>query len=370
MRAAPLVPHILTLGATTLGATVLVLIGFLWSASGAPVGSESRLVQSEHQVATSGTTLTVSLRQPTRPGGLLVAYIVSEHGGNSTLADDLGNTWTSAVGPTTAPDGMRAQTFYACVEAAGEEAITVTFETTLTRRAALYVHEYAGLDPLEPFGAAVAATGTSEAMEIGPLATETAGELLFIGAASNGSVSAFDLPGPWKARAGGHGDLTLDTTAGAPGPQSFTAVQSGSAWSLQLVAFRAKRHPRSAYPLEVGPTGRYLVDQQGRPFFITGDSPQALVVNLSRSEAEDFLANREAAGFNSIWVNLLCSTYTGGRPDGSTIDGVLPFTRPNDLSTPNEAYFARVDHILNRAAAHGMTVFLDPIETGSFLAVM
>jgi len=33
-------------------------------------------------------------------------------------------------------------------------------------------------------------------------------------------------------------------------------------------------------------------------------------------------------------VNLLCATYTGGRADGSTYDGIVPFT-PNDLATPN-----------------------------------
>jgi hypothetical protein len=33
-------------------------------------------------------------------------------------------------------------------------------------------------------------------------------------------------------------------------------------------------------------------------------------------------------------VNLLCATYTGGRADGSTDDGVVPFTTPNDLATP------------------------------------
>src|SRR5206468_2722112 len=32
-----------------------------------------------------------------------------------------------------------------------------------------------------------------------------------------------------------------------------------------------------AYPVRVGPTGRYLVDQNGVPFLITGESPQAMI---------------------------------------------------------------------------------------------
>ncbi len=82
------------------------------------------------------------------------------------------------------------------------------------------------------------------------------------------------------------------------------------------------------------------------PFLITGDSPQALTVNLSEAEADAFFADRQAAGFNLVWVNLLCATYTGGRPDGSTYDGIVPFTTPDDLATPNEAFFTRVDHML------------------------
>src|SRR5262249_17458135 len=38
--------------------------------------------------------------------------------------------------------------------------------------------------------------------------------------------------------------------------------------------------------------------------------------------------------------------------------------------TPNEAYFARVDRVIGLAAQHGLTVLLDPAETGSFLSVL
>jgi hypothetical protein len=124
------------------------------------------------------------------------------------------------------------------------------------------------------------------------------------------------------------------------------------------------------YPLKVGPTGRYLVDQHGRPFLIVGDSPQALIANVSPRQANRFFADREAAGFNSMWVNLLVDEYTGGRANGPTYDGITPFTRTGDLSTPNPAYFARVDEMLRLAARHRMVVFLDPIETGGWLTVL
>ena len=106
---------------------------------------------------------------------------------------------------------------------------------------------------------------------------------------------------------------------------------------------------------------------------IVGDSPQAMTVNLSVADAEKYLANRRAAGFNSAWVNLLCiicNSLAGGRADGTTYDGVRPFTTPGDLSTPNEAYFARVDRMVGLAAKYGIVLFLDPIETAGWLNIL
>ncbi len=128
-------------------------------------------------------------------------------------------------------------------------------------------------------------------------------------------------------------------------------------------------HP-PVYPLKIGPTGRYLVDRDGRPFLIVGDSPQALIADLTPKQADRFFADRQAAGFNSMWINLLCDDYTGGRADGATYDGIAPFTKPGDLSTPNPAYFARADEVIRLAAKHNLVVFLDPIETGGWLKVL
>jgi hypothetical protein len=127
---------------------------------------------------------------------------------------------------------------------------------------------------------------------------------------------------------------------------------------------------RVVYPLKVSTNRRYLVDQRNAPFLIVGDSPQALIGNLSVKDAAGFIANRRAAGFNALWVNLLCAKYTGCREDGTTFDGIKPFASRGDLATPNPAYFARADAIIRLAAKAGLVVFLDPIETGSWLTVL
>lgn len=125
-----------------------------------------------------------------------------------------------------------------------------------------------------------------------------------------------------------------------------------------------------AFPLHVSPTKRFLVDRDGTPFLVAGDSPQALFVDLSLDQAASFMASRQAAGFNTLWVNLLCNSYTGGRDDGSTVDGIEPFTSTGDIGTPNPAYFARMDAMLRIAAHDGLLIFLDPIEVGGWLPTL
>jgi hypothetical protein len=145
-------------------------------------------------------------------------------------------------------------------------------------------------------------------------------------------------------------------------------VVTALAWASSELSAKAGA---PVYPLTRSANGRYLVDQSNAPVLIMGDSPQALIVNLSEAEADMFFGDRNAFGFNTLWINLLCSTYTGGRADASTIDGLVPFTAKiagtssYDLAATNEAYFARVDRILNLASQHGLQVLLDPVETGT-----
>src|SRR5580658_3191883 len=126
-----------------------------------------------------------------------------------------------------------------------------------------------------------------------------------------------------------------------------------------------------SYPLKKSANDRYLVDQSNSPVMIVGDSPQSLFVNLTTNQAAMFFADRATFGYNTLWINLLCATYTGGRADASTLDGIVPFTAmiPStssyDLTTPNEAYFARVDQMIELAGEQGLEVLLDACETGS-----
>ena len=135
------------------------------------------------------------------------------------------------------------------------------------------------------------------------------------------------------------------------------------------------------YPLKVSANGRYLADQNNTPFLIAGDVPQPLVVMVSTADAATYFNDRQAHGFNAMWINVLSAGpyYYYSPDDGSTYDGIRPFTgylsgetdtAHYDLAQPNEAYFTRVDQMLPLAANHGMAVFLNPIETGQWVPTL
>jgi hypothetical protein len=113
-----------------------------------------------------------------------------------------------------------------------------------------------------------------------------------------------------------------------------------------------------------------LVDQNNSPFMIVGDSPHSLIGRMSKPEAEFYMANRQRYGINTLWVELLCNDKTACNADGTTFDGIPPFTIPRDISTPNSVYFQRVEDMLGIAATHGITILLDAVETDGWLTTL
>ena len=124
------------------------------------------------------------------------------------------------------------------------------------------------------------------------------------------------------------------------------------------------------FPLKASANNRYLVDQNNVPFLMVGDSPQALIANLPVADARIYLANRRRYGINALWVNLLCNWPDICHRDGTTFDGIAPFTDVGDISTPNPEYFKRVDDMLVAAASQGMVILLDPIETSGWMDIL
>jgi hypothetical protein len=126
-----------------------------------------------------------------------------------------------------------------------------------------------------------------------------------------------------------------------------------------------------SFATSVSGNHRYLLDQHGHPYLIVGDSAHSLSINLSTTEMNAYFADRQAHGFDSVLVQLICGQYTGNRNANSanfaTFDGITPFTTDGDISTPNPAYFSRMQAMAQLAENHGITLFLDPADTGQLL---
>src|SRR5215510_1752819 len=144
--------------------------------------------------------------------------------------------------------------------------------------------------------------------------------------------------------------------------------------SLALVA-QAAATP--AYSLRPSPNRRYLVDANGAPFLIIGDAPHSILAKLNNADATTYLTDRGNRGFNALWIELLCDSYTFGYGDegtpnyGRDVNGNNPFTATlaggyYDLTTPNEAYWSHVDFIVQTAAAHGLQCLFTPLDQGGW----
>ena len=125
-----------------------------------------------------------------------------------------------------------------------------------------------------------------------------------------------------------------------------------------------------AYPLKVAPGGRYLMDQNNHPFLIIGASPHNLFTSYTTEEACQYLTNRANAGINTLWVECLTGPYTSGPPNGSNLNGDIPFTNTLgsyfDLSTAGGAYWTQCSNVVYMAATNGIQILLDSFETGQY----
>lgn len=133
---------------------------------------------------------------------------------------------------------------------------------------------------------------------------------------------------------------------------------------LQMV-FPAARaaQPIPQFPLRISSNKKYLVDASGSPFLIHGDTAWSLIAQLNREDAELYLHDRQTRGFNAILVNLLEHRFSTNAPANAY--GDTPFLVTGDFGTPNEAYFAHAEWVLQRAQEKGILVLLAPAYLGA-----
>jgi hypothetical protein len=108
--------------------------------------------------------------------------------------------------------------------------------------------------------------------------------------------------------------------------------------------------------LELSADRRRLVHADRTPFFWLGDTAWELFHRLDREEAELYLEDRRAKGFNVIQAVVLAELDGLNTPNPY---GHTPLV-DNDPARPDESYFRHVDYIVDRAAAKGMYIGMLP----------
>ncbi len=184
-----------------------------------------------------------------------------------------------------------------------------------------------------------------------------AGVRFFVdGAPIGAEVTAPPFATAWNSATLPDGPHSLTATArDAAGNSAISASVTVSVSNTVVV-------PTTAYPLKLAPGQRYVVDQFNAPFLIHGEAAWSLIVNLTNEQADAYLEDRRQKGFNALMVNLIEHHFAIDPP--RNVYGDAPFLVAGDFSTPNEAYFAHADLILQKAADKGMVVFLDPAYLG------
>jgi MYXO-CTERM domain-containing protein len=130
----------------------------------------------------------------------------------------------------------------------------------------------------------------------------------------------------------------------------------------------------TAFPIRASSDGHTFVDQNNVAFRIQGDAAWSLIANLSIGDVQTYLDDRQSRGFNTVLVNLVEHKFAQNAP--ANVAGTFPFlmatdgtpyrssNQAADLSTPNDAWFAYADQVIQAAAGKGMLVLVAPAYVG------
>jgi hypothetical protein len=104
--------------------------------------------------------------------------------------------------------------------------------------------------------------------------------------------------------------------------------------------------------LKVSENQRFLVFEDGTPFFYLADTGWELFHRLSKKDAEKYLENRRQKGYTVIQAVALAELDGLNVPNA---EGEKPLV-DNNPTKPNEKYFAHVDWVVKKAAEKGIFI--------------
>ena len=194
-------------------------------------------VQVRAKEVKSGTTNSLAFSSANTAGNLIVVYAIWSNTGSVTVSDSRGNAYATAAARTTWGGTWSSQVFYARNVAAGTNTVTAH---PCHRRQLVQCHLHPrvlGNRQGQPRRRHRVGIGTGSAMNSGSVTTTNAEDLLFAAGASSAKITAGATG--YTTRSTAFGNRTQDRRVTATGSYNATGTQSGNAWVMQLVAFKA-----------------------------------------------------------------------------------------------------------------------------------
>ena len=118
--------------------------------------------------------------------------------------------------------------------------------------------------------------------------------------------------------------------------------------------------------LKISDNHRFLEDEKGNPFFWLGDTGWLLFSKLSREDADKYLSDRAAKGFNVIQVMMLhtlsAKNYYGDSALTRQNIASPLVTEGNNFSDPQQYdFWDHMDYVIDKAAEKGLYMGLVPV---------
>jgi hypothetical protein len=137
-----------------------------------------------------------------------------------------------------------------------------------------------------------------------------------------------------------------------------TAFALGSA-ALPFPVAAADPPSRTAPQLRLSKNRRYLIDDNGKPFFLLGDTPWFLQYHQI-DDVKWILEDRLQKGFNTLFLELLDDSRMPSK-DGY---GNVAFAPEKDITKPVEAYWKYAEQVLDEVTKRGFYVILSELWYG------
>ncbi len=194
-------------------------------------------MQVTSKVATSGSSMAITYPATQTAGNLNVVEVMwgDTTSAVSTVADNRGNTYALAVGPTKVT-GLTSAIYYAKNIAGGSTTVTVTFNQTAAYPN-INILEYSGLNTSSPLDVFSAATGSGTTANSGSATTTAASELI-VGAGNPTSGFTAAGSGFTKRLVNAYGGISEDEIVSSTGSYSATATMTSGTYVMQMATFK------------------------------------------------------------------------------------------------------------------------------------